>query len=172
MDFRLAPDVNRVLKSFFLDSFWTFGPRVGTHSNFMTLLVFLVMFWSFLFLLFLFCRYSVALLVSVLLLCPFSVKMSIKKVYFTPEVLFSIYFVCLWMKAFEYSHCDMRRYVWIWFYLHICYWCFPKDFEIIRVITSVCDIYIINRDVIKTVRLSNLSKWLIKYRLRDSAFSS
>ena len=35
MDFRLAPDVNTVLMSFFLNSFRSSGPRIGTHGNFM-----------------------------------------------------------------------------------------------------------------------------------------
>ena len=42
-------------------------------------MVFLLLFWSLLFGLLMFCKYSVAMLVSVFLLCPFSVKMSIKK---------------------------------------------------------------------------------------------
>ena len=77
MDFKLAPDVNTVLIFFFLNSFRSLGPRIGTHGSFM-FLVFLVLFWSFLFGLLMFRKYSVAMLVSVFPLCPFSVKMSSK----------------------------------------------------------------------------------------------
>ena len=95
---------------------------------------------------------------SVFLLCPFSVKMSI---YFTLEILFSTYFV--WKKTFEYSHCDMWCYVWIWLYLYICYWCFPKDFEIIRVITSVGDSYIKKIELLVLIFKFNrvLNSWIL-----------
>ena len=79
MDFRLAPNVNTVLMSFFLNSFRKLRLRIGTHGNFIMFLVFFVLFWSLLFGLLMFRQYSVAMLVSVFLLCPFSVKMSIKK---------------------------------------------------------------------------------------------
>ena len=137
MDFRLAPDVNIALRSFFLNFFWSLGPRIDTHGNFIIFLVFLVLFWSLLFGLLMFRKYSVAMLVSVFLLYSLSVKM-----YFILGTLSITCFVCSWKKTFEYSHSNMRCYVWIWFYLFICYWCFPKGFEIIKVITSFCDSYI------------------------------
>ena len=79
MDFRVVPDVNTVLMSFFLNSFYSLRPRIGIHGSFMMFLVFMVLFWSLLFGLLMFRRYSVAMLVSVFLLFPLSVKMSIKK---------------------------------------------------------------------------------------------
>ena len=47
MDFRLAPDVNTVLISLFLNIFRSLGPRTGTHDNFMIVLgvVLIVAFW-------------------------------------------------------------------------------------------------------------------------------
>ena len=95
MDFRLAPDVNTVLMSFFLNSFRSLGPRIGTHGNFMMFLVFLVLFWSLLFGLLMFRKYSVAMLVSGFLLCPFYVKISIKKSislwrYFSVHILYAL----------------------------------------------------------------------------------
>ena len=111
MDFRLAPDVNTVLMSFFLNSFRSLGPRIGTHGNFMMFLVFLVLFWSLVFGLLMFRKYSAAMLVSAFLLCPFSVKMLIKKSislwrYFSVRSLYGPE-----RKPFEYSHCDMWWYV-------------------------------------------------------------
>ena len=41
MGFRLAPDVNAVLRSFFLSLFRSLKPRISTRGNFM-LLVYLV----------------------------------------------------------------------------------------------------------------------------------
>ena len=79
MDFKLAPDVNTVLMSFFLNCFQSLRLRIGTHGRLMILLVFLMLFWSLLFGLLMFCKYSVAMLVTVFLLFPFSVKTSIKK---------------------------------------------------------------------------------------------
>ena len=142
MDFKLTPDVNTVFMSIFLNSFRSLGPRIDTHGSFMMVLVFLVFLWLLLLGLLMFRKYSGATLVRVFLFCPFSVKMSIKKSCFTLEMLFSTYFVYSWKKSFEYSHCDMWCYVCVRFYLYICYWCFPKDFETIRVITSICDSYI------------------------------
>ena len=101
MDFRLAPDVNTVLMSFFLNYFRSSGPRISSHGNSMMFLVLIVLLWSLLFGLLMFRKYSVVIL-SVFLLCPFSVKMSIK------------------------------TYISMYIYMYICYWCFPKDFEIIR----------------------------------------
>ena len=77
--FRLAPDVNTVLMYFFLKSFRSLGARISTHGNFMVFLVFLVLFWPLLLGLLMFRNYSVAMLVSVFLLCLFSVRISIKK---------------------------------------------------------------------------------------------
>ena len=68
-----------VLMSFFLSSFRRLGPRIDIYGSFMMLWVFLVLFWALLFGLLMFRKYSVAMLVSVFLLCPFSVKMSFKK---------------------------------------------------------------------------------------------
>ena len=80
MDFKFAPDVNTVLMSLFLNCFRSWEPRIGTHGSFMMILVFfLVLFWSLLFGLLMFRKYSVAMVVSGFLLCPFFVKMSIKK---------------------------------------------------------------------------------------------
>ena len=64
---------------FFLNSFRSLGPRIDTHGDFMMFLVFLVLFSSLLFGLLMFRKYSVAMLLSVFLLCLFSVKMPIKK---------------------------------------------------------------------------------------------
>ena len=63
MDFKLAPDVNTVLMSFFLNSFRSLGPRIGTQGSFMMFLVFLILFWSLFFGLLMFRKYSVAILV-------------------------------------------------------------------------------------------------------------
>ena len=79
MNFKLASDVNTVLMSFFSNSFRSLGPRIGNHGSFMLFLVLLMLFWSFVFGLLMFCKDSVAMLASVFLLCPFSVKMSIEK---------------------------------------------------------------------------------------------
>ena len=49
--------------------FWSLGPRIGTHDNFMMFSVFLLLFWSLLFGLLMFRKYSVAMLVKVFLLC-------------------------------------------------------------------------------------------------------
>ena len=76
MDFKLAPDVNTVLIFFFLNSFRSLGPRIGTHGS---LMVFFLLFWSLLYGLLMFRKYSVAMLMSVFLLYSFSVKFSIKK---------------------------------------------------------------------------------------------
>ena len=120
---------------FFLSLFSSLGPRISTHSSFILLLAHLVFFWSFLLGLLMFFHCSVAMLVSVSLLCPFSVKMSIKKS-ISLWILFFAYFVR--KKTFEYSHSNMWCcYILVWFYLYICYWCFPKDFEILWVITWV-----------------------------------
>ena len=78
MDFRLAPDVNTVSISFSLNSFQSLGPRIDTHGNFMIFLVFLVLIWPLLFGFVMFRKYSVAMLVSLCLSCPFSVKMVIR----------------------------------------------------------------------------------------------
>ena len=104
--------------------------------------VFLVLFWLLLFGLLMFRKYSVAMLVSVLLLCPYSVKMSIKK------------FISLWrcfsvhiLYARERKPLDtlIAICVAMFEFGFICTYfvCFSKDFEIVRVITtSVCDSYI------------------------------
>ena len=63
LDFRLALDVNTVLMSFFLNSFQSLVPRIGTHGNFIMFLVFIVLFWLLLFGLLMFHKYSVATLV-------------------------------------------------------------------------------------------------------------
>ena len=148
--------------SFFLIFFRSLGPRIDTHGSFMMVLVFLVLFWLLLFGLLMFRKYSGATLVSVFLFCPFSVKMSIKKSCFTLEMLFSTYYVYLWKKSFEYSHCDMWCYVCVWIYLYICYWCFPKDFEIIRVITSVGDSYIKKIELLVFIfKFSRVLNWWI-----------
>ena len=60
MDFRIAPGMNTVLMPFFLNSFRSSGPRIGTHGNFMMLLVFLVL--LLLFSLLMFPKYTVAIL--------------------------------------------------------------------------------------------------------------
>ena len=51
-------------------------------------------------------------------------------------------FFCPRNKTFEYSQCDMRYGIWIWFYMYIWYRCFPNDFGIVRIITGVCDDYV------------------------------
>ena len=63
LDFRLALDVNTVLMSFFLNSFQSLVPRIGTHGNFIMFLVFIVLFWLLIFGLLMFHKYSVATLV-------------------------------------------------------------------------------------------------------------
>ena len=68
-------------------------------------------------------------------------KMWFKKIYLTLEILFSAYLICSWNKSFEYSHCDILCYIWVYFYLYICYWCVPDNFEIVGVITGVHDNY-------------------------------
>ena len=48
MEFRLAPNVNTALMSFFLNSFQSLGPRIGTHGNFVFSVlgfVLIVTFW-------------------------------------------------------------------------------------------------------------------------------
>ena len=118
MNFRLGPDVNAVLISFFLSLFSSLRPRISIHSSFIMLLVHLVFFWSFLLGLLMFFHCSVAMLVSVSLLCPFSVKMSIKKS-ISLWIFFSVYFVQ--KKTFEYPHSNMWCcYILVWFYLYIC----------------------------------------------------
>ena len=128
----------------------------------MIFLVFLVLFWLLFFGLLMFRKYSVAILVSVFMLCPFSMKMSIKKS------------ISLWRwflvhildarerKPFEYSHCDMWCYIWVWFYLYTFYWCFPKDFEIIRVITSVGNSHINKIELLVFIfKFSRVLNWWI-----------
>ena len=63
LDFRLALDVNTVLMSFFLNSFQSLVPRIGTHGNFIMFLVFIVLFWLLIFGLLMFHKYSIATLV-------------------------------------------------------------------------------------------------------------
>ena len=138
MGFRLASNVNAILMSFFLNSFRSLGPRICTHGNFIIFLVFFLLFWLLLFGLLMFCKYSVAMLVGVFLLCPFSVKMAIKKSVSLWRP-FQYIFCMLMIKTFKHSHYNIWCYVWVWFYLYICYWSFPNDFEIRRVINSVCD---------------------------------
>ena len=96
------------------------------------------LFWLSLFGLLMFSKYSVAMLVGVFLLCPFSVKMAIKKSVSLWRP-FQYIFCMLMIKTFKHSHYSIWCYVWVWFYLYICYWSFPNDFEIRRVINSVCD---------------------------------
>ena len=108
-------------------------------------------------------KYSVAILVSVFLLRPFSVKMSIKK-HISLWRYFSVHMVYAHeKKTFEYSHCDMRCYVWVWFYLFICYWCFPKDFEIMRVIINVSNGYIKETELLVFIFKFNraLYRWIL-----------
>ena len=79
---------------FLFKFFRSLGPRIGTHGKFMMFLMYLVLFSSLLFGLLMFRKYSVAMLVSVFLLCPFSVKMSIKTSishcrYFSVHILYA-----------------------------------------------------------------------------------
>ena len=77
--------------SFFLNSFRSLRPIIGTHGSFMMFLVFLVLFWWLLFDLLMYCKYSVAMLVCFCYV--YSLKMSIKKPislwrYFSVYILF------------------------------------------------------------------------------------
>ena len=94
--------------------------------------MFLVLFGSLLFVLLMFLKYAAAMLNSVPLLCQFSVKMSFEKFHCGGTSLCIFFMLAkenLWILPLRY----VVRYFWIWFYLYIC-WCFPKNFEIARVI--------------------------------------
>ena len=81
-------------------------------------------------------RNSVVLIVTVSLPSLFYVKMSItKSVLF--RKYFCAYFASSWNKTFECLYCDMQSCIWVWFYLNIYCWCFPKSFEIIAVIRGL-----------------------------------
>ena len=80
-------------KSFFLYSFQNVEPRIDTNGSFM-FLVSVVLFSLLLFGLLMFCKYCIAMSVSVFHLCSFSVKISIKKSfwlwrYFSAHILYA-----------------------------------------------------------------------------------
>ena len=79
MDFRLAPNGNTVSMSFFKILFEVQDYDKVTRGNFMMFLVYLVLVCFLVFGLMMFHNYSVAMLVSIFVLYPFFVKISIKK---------------------------------------------------------------------------------------------
>ena len=85
------------------------------------------------------------------------------KIYFPLEILFSRCSVCSWKETFEYSHCGMCCYIWVGFCLHICYWCFPKDFEIVPVFMIITSkklswFFIFKRNCV-------LNRWILTVRM-------
>ena len=123
----------------------------------MMFLEFLELFWPLIFGLLIFCKCSVPILVSVFLLCPFSVNLSIKK-----SVSLWRYFQCIFCRLVKENLLSIplwhimlyNEFGFIWFYF-----LFPKNFKIVRVVTG--DLMVTSRKPSGFFRFSNLIVYCI-----------